>query len=681
MARRPFPWLRVATLAVVLGAAGLVLWISGRATLQAWISITGVGITACVVWVVKGLTEWRSGIEAPELISRLDRAAADLAAAVQRTWSREAAHRGLTAPLPIAVPMRFADPRISAHPAQWASPAGAAVVVDDPGAAGAMLTDIGTDVAVLYDRVTTGRLVILGDPGGGKTGAAVLLLLALCAKRRPDGRIPVWFPLASWEPHIPVEEWMSDQLATTYGIPITLARQLVNDGRILPFLDGLDEIPADRWLIAMAELRSLDTTPLVLTCRTVEYTAAVADRVLAAAAVVEVIPVDPATAAAYLTHSGAADAHRWDPLIAALDDPVSNPCQQVLRSPLMLSLARTLYQAPASDPAELTAYRTAAQLEDRLLDAFITAVYGRDSADTTALDARRWLSFFADNLPTLGPGGIAWWRLPYCVPKWGLRIAAGLAAGLAAALWAGFVAWFSFGINTWPYVGLVIGLLAGLAGVIAGVPFSTPSQWRRPRWRDLAHGLKAGVRAGLVGGLVVALVSGITIGTELNEPLDLEAVVNTGLTALSDGLVFGLIIVAAAGLITAFRQQRDTVTPLSAFRTDIKAVVGVGVIGGLVGALAAPLALGLTSNFWLGLTAALVFGLPVGLGSILWLGLRRCSAWWYGVAVVFLARRGAIPVRSLRFLEDAYRRGVLRQTGMVYEFRHARLAQRLRSTP
>lgn len=250
---------------------------------------------------------------------------------------------------------------------------------------------------------------------------------------------------------------------------------------------------------------------------------------------------------------------------------------------------------------------------------------------------------------------------------------------MAAALWAGFVAWFSFGINT--YVGLVIGLLAGLAGVIAGVPFSTPSQWRRPRWRDLAHGLEAGVRAGLVGGLVVALVSGITIGTELNEPLDPEAVVNTGLTALSDGLVFGLIIVAAAGLITAFRQQRDTVTPLSAFRTDIKAVVGVGVIGGLVGALAAPLALGLTSNFWLGLTAALKFGLTVGLGSILWLGLRRCSAWRYGVAVVFLARRGAIPVRSLRFLEDAYRRGVLRQTGMVYEFRHARLAQRLRSTP
>ena len=278
-------------------------------------------------------------------------------------------------------------------------------MVDDPRVTVSMLTSIDTDVAALYDRVATGRLVILGDPGGGKTGIAILLLLALCDKRRPRDRVPVWFTLATWEPDTPVEEWMSHQLATTYGIPVTLARQLVDDSRILPVLDGLDEIPADRRLTAMAELRSLDTTPLVITCRTVEYTAAIADRVLAAAAVVEVIPVDPATAAAYLTHSGTAHTHRWDPIIAALYDPVSNPCQEVLRSPLMLSLARTVYQAPASDPAELAAYLTAAQLEDRLLDALIPAVYGRDSADTTVTDARRWLSFFADNLPTLGPRG------------------------------------------------------------------------------------------------------------------------------------------------------------------------------------------------------------------------------------------------------------------------------------
>jgi len=348
----------------------------------------------------------------------------------------------------------------------------------------------------------------------------------------------------------------------------------------------------------------------------------------------------------------------------------------------MLSLARTGYQAAASDPAELIAYPTTDQLEDRLLDALIAAVYGRGSADTTVTDARRRLAFLADNLPTLGPGVIAWWRLPYCAPKRRLHVAAGLTAGLASGLWASFIASWLLLISSWPYVGLVIGLLVGLASGIAGAPVSIPSQWRRPRWRDLARGLQAGVRAGLVGGLVVALASSIVNGLE-QQPMTMGVVIEVGLTALKDGLIFGPIFMAAAVLTTAFsRQQRDTVTPLTAFRTDIKAVFGAGAMGGLLVALVAGLAQGLyTNDPRVGLTAALFFGLPAGLGSILWLGLRRCSAWWYGVAVALLAYQGAIPMRPLRFMEDAHRRGVLRQAGVMYEFRHARLAQRLRSTP
>lgn len=77
------------------------------------------------------------------------------------------------------------------------------------------------DIVDLYNRVVTGRLVIVGAPGGGKTGAAVLLLLlALSDIPRIDGRIPVWFLLASWDPRTAtVDQWMADQLATTYGTP------------------------------------------------------------------------------------------------------------------------------------------------------------------------------------------------------------------------------------------------------------------------------------------------------------------------------------------------------------------------------------------------------------------------------------------------------------------------------
>jgi hypothetical protein len=42
-----------------------------------------------------------------------------------------------------------------------------------------------------------------------------------------------------------------------------------------------------------------------------------------------------------------------------------------------------------------------------------------------------------------------------------------------------------------------------------------------------------------------------------------------------------------------------------------------------------------------------------------------------------LARTGGLPWRLTAFLEDAHRLGVLRQAGTVYQFRHARLRDRL----
>ncbi|MEU3625206.1 hypothetical protein [Amycolatopsis coloradensis] len=42
-----------------------------------------------------------------------------------------------------------------------------------------------------------------------------------------------------------------------------------------------------------------------------------------------------------------------------------------------------------------------------------------------------------------------------------------------------------------------------------------------------------------------------------------------------------------------------------------------------------------------------------------------------------LAMEGALPWRLTAFLEDAHRLGVLRQSGTTYQFRHARLRDRL----
>jgi hypothetical protein len=54
------------------------------------------------------------------------------------------------------------------------------------------------------------------------------------------------------------------------------------------------------------------------------------------------------------------------------------------------------------------------------------------------------------------------------------------------------------------------------------------------------------------------------------------------------------------------------------------------------------------------------------------------SAWgWFLVTRLWLCTTGRLPWRLMHFLDEAHRRGVLRQTGALYEFRHARLQERL----
>jgi hypothetical protein len=58
-------------------------------------------------------------------------------------------------------------------------------------------------------------------------------------------------------------------------------------------------------------------------------------------------------------------------------------------------------------------------------------------------------------------------------------------------------------------------------------------------------------------------------------------------------------------------------------------------------------------------------------------GLAYPKTWAASLAFAQLARRWRTPLRLMRFLEDARKRDVLRTVGPVYQFRHARLQDRL----
>ncbi|NNN34346.1 NACHT domain-containing protein [Streptomyces sp. S3(2020)] len=140
---------------------------------------------------------------------------------------------------------------------------------------------------------------------------------------------------------------------------------------------------------------------------------------------------------------------------------------------------------------------------------------------------------------------------------------------------------------------------------------------------------------------------------------------------LGAGVLIGVVGGCVCGVYRALSVPSDVMRaagPASSLRTDRTAsVTRGGAVALLVGLVCVPL--------------AALPGDPGGLvhvGTQLWLPLGTAalslSAWGrFTVTRVWLAMTGRLPWRLMAFLEDAHRRGVLRQNGASFEFRHVRL--------
>jgi predicted NACHT family NTPase len=159
------------------------------------------------------------------------------------------------------------------------------------------------DVAGYYLSLERGRMVVLGEPGAGKTVLATQLVIDL-TQALPEGDlqpgdrppVPVWLSLPSLDlgetssvagitaeqAAVLLDRWMAAQIAAVHQIPIAVAAQLVNERWVLPVLDGLDEMdtagastPGSARPRAAAVVRALNSgtgrRPVILVCRRGEY--------------------------------------------------------------------------------------------------------------------------------------------------------------------------------------------------------------------------------------------------------------------------------------------------------------------------------------------------------------------------------------------------------------------------
>jgi NACHT domain len=95
-----------------------------------------------------------------------------------------------------------------------------------------------------YQALSPARLVILGDPGAGKTVLAAELVVRLLEHRRDhqDVPVPVLISAAAYDTRRPWADWLTGHLALRFALSVPAAARLVRDGRILPVVDGLDEM-------------------------------------------------------------------------------------------------------------------------------------------------------------------------------------------------------------------------------------------------------------------------------------------------------------------------------------------------------------------------------------------------------------------------------------------------------
>lgn len=370
-----------------------------------------------------------------------------------------------------------------------------------------------------------------------------------------------------------------------------------------------------------------------------------------------------------------------------------------------------------SDPAHLcdtARFCCPAEIEGHLLDSFLPAVYahrprapGSEPVARTRYPperARQWLTFLASHLRHTQTHDLAWWQMAHALPRTVRALLFGLPPALLFAADGALVGG--------PLMSLIYGLSFAVTGcAVAGLSMLPGPRRAEVRFRGTAGrfagcfaiGVAIAIGLGVGWSLpygwiaVLAAVFGGAIGVHvwLDTPTDVRRTSSPSVVLGQErvsALSFILAVAMSLGLFygLAFTESTETASRAAlAFRFDPRLAIpagvaaallgrfsfgrlglGYGLAGAVVGGQVSPRAASLSIAFAAGCLFALAIGLTL-VASRAW-GVYLLTRCW-------LAARGRLPLRLMRFLGDAHRRGVLRNAGAVYQFRHARLQDRLSS--
>ncbi|MEV0675765.1 hypothetical protein AB0I60_04490 [Actinosynnema sp. NPDC050436] len=652
-------------------------------------------------------------VDPPDLDELTDRLALHLRA----QWEQAAADRGLVQPAPLPVRWRRSTEPVAGPVVAAVGDRGGRPPFEPlPGlvrvTAGKLRNGTRNSLHRLYGGLPSGRLVVVGGPGAGKSSTAVLLLLDALRYRdqvdpgvRAEVPVPVLTTLADWDPTtVPLADWVVGKLAGS-GLSrgrrgTEQAARLLRAKRVALFLDGLDEVPPQTRAAALRALSAQADVRVVLLSRTSELVDAAAHQPFVGAVAVQLEPLRPADVADHLLrHLTEPAPAAWQAVAAAVADEPGCPVAQALTTPLGFGLLRDVHPAtaPVDRLLDVREFRTAQAVVDHLLDEAVRSAYtprpGEPPPPCSPERARSALAVVATHLTARGTRDLAWWKLPEWVPLplfsllAFLPTACGFSALFALGLFlaltsidaaAPMLATYPLAIFTAAFLvafalAYLVAFLRWAAMVVVGRLHARVPPWLRafaspvkPPQRPLLGRGPWRFKRSRLWGLAAVPLFGVVLGSA-------TLVVDGTFGLFLPGFVVGAALGLAGALVDVVVDKAAVVesNPLRAVRSDWAAVWSAGAVMAVVGLGAGGL-VGWEAGLWCGLFGA------VGALSM-W--IDGSSAWRASVAQAYLWARYRTPLRLLRFLEGARTRHLVRLVGPVYQFRHATLQDRLAGGP
>lgn len=569
----------------------------------------------------------------------------------------------------------------------------------------------GQQMIDLFDQLD-GALLILGAPGSGKTFALLELARDLIqrAERISNHPLPAVFNLSSWQdPKQSIAHWIVEELSLKYFIPRKIGRRWIEDKKILPLLDGLDEVKAE---LRAGCVRAINTfhrenlVGLVVCSRLEEYEQLETKPDLAGA--VRLQPLTSEQIKAYL--------HRAGPDLAAVREALQHdePLQELAKTPLMLNVMALAYEGKSA--AEIQEFDTIEARRRHLFDEYVWRMFHPKARRVDRLypdeQTVLWLSWLARKMEEHNQSIFLIEQLqPSWLParswRWVYTLSSRSIGGLVYTLSGEF-----------RIVSMIAGLMGGLiVGLVDSIRFernrNSLAAKKKPTRRQVAInilgiGLMGGICFAVVDRLVIGLVTGPIFGLifgirgshqslsgdiRMVEILDwtwLRALRGGLIGGLLSGLVFGSILILVLGSSFGFvgllsitlggallgamiggvgsRLVETKARPNQGIRLTLKNAVIIGLIVWLVFGALFGLIDGLNVGLLFNLETALIAGSGFGVLAGLWYG--GLDLIQHLVLRLILTYKGYITWNYAHFLDYAEARILLRKVGGGYIFIH-----------